>query len=119
MKRLTAKEEEVMELIWETGPCAPKDVLALYDDPKPHINTIATMFQSLERKGFLTHRTAGRGYIYEPKVRKEDYGHGKLGQFISKYFANSYMSIVSTLVSEEKVSREELLEFVNQLKSEK
>ena len=42
MIKLTAKEEEVMEKIWQIGNCAPKDVLALYEEPKPHINTIAT-----------------------------------------------------------------------------
>ena len=47
MYRLTEKEEEVMEMIWELGPCAPKDVVAIYDEPKPHVNTIVTMFQSL------------------------------------------------------------------------
>lgn len=118
MNRLTAKEEEVMELIWQAGPCTPKEIQALYPTPTPHINTIATMFQSLERKSFLTHRTAGRGYIYEPKIKKEDYGRGKLKQFVNKYFGNSYMNVVSTLVSEEEVSREELLEFINKLKSE-
>ena len=64
MYRLTEKEEEVMEMIWEIGPCAPKDVVAIYDEPKPHVNTIATMFQSLERKGYLSHEAKGRGYIY-------------------------------------------------------
>ena len=31
MIKLTAKEEEVMEKIWQIGNCAPKDVLALYE----------------------------------------------------------------------------------------
>ena len=68
MIKLTAKEEEVMEKIWQIGNCAPKDVLALYEEPKPHINTIATMFQMLEKKGYLTHEAKGRGYIYSPEA---------------------------------------------------
>ena len=43
MKKITAKEDEVMEMIWQIGNCTPRDVYALYPDPKPHINTIATM----------------------------------------------------------------------------
>ena len=50
MEILTRKEEEVMEFIWDYGPCSPKDVVELYDNPKPHVNTIATMFQNLEKK---------------------------------------------------------------------
>ncbi len=62
MFKLTAKEEEVMEHIWTLGTCAPKDVVALYsDDERPHINSVANAFQSLEKKGYLTHRQRGRG----------------------------------------------------------
>lgn len=116
MNRLTAKEEEVMEQIWEIGPCAPKDVQARYGEPQPHINTIASVFQSLERKNFLTHRTVGRGYIYEPVVSKEDYGQTKLGGFVDRYFKHSYMKLVSSLVADEKVSEQELLDFLTELR---
>lgn len=119
MNRLTTKEEEVMEQIWEIGPCAPKDVQARYPEPQPHINTIATMFQSLERKHFLTHKPVGRGYIYEPIVSKDDYGRRKLGGFVDRYFKNSYIELVSSLVADEKVSEEELLDFLNELKENK
>lgn len=119
MKRLTAKEEQVMEMIWEIGSCSPKDVQARFPEPRPHINTVATMFQLLERKGYLTHRQKGRGYIYDAAVKKENYGRGKLESFVSRYFGNSYMDVVSTLVKDEKVSKEELTEFVNKLKNQK
>lgn len=116
MEKLTNKEEEVMEFIWQIGPCAPKDVVALYLEPKPHISTIATMFQSLERKRYLTHEAKGRGYIYIPAVEQSAYGKGKLHSFVSRYFGNSYMNVVSALVQEEKVSREELMNFLEELK---
>ena len=108
-----------MEQIWEIGPCAPKDVQARYPEPQPHINTIASVFQSLERKNFLTHRAVGRGYIYEAAVPKEDYGRTKLGGFVDRYFKHSYIELVSSLVSEEKVSEEELLAFLQELKQNK
>ena len=116
MNRLTTKEEEVMEHIWQLGPCAPKDVLARFPEPQPHINTIASVFQSLERKHFLTHRSVGRGYIYEPAVSQEEYGRTKLGGFVDRYFKHSYMELVSSLVSEEKVSEQELLDFLKEPK---
>lgn len=118
-EKLTASEEEVMERIWSYGPCAPKDIVELYDDPKPHVNTVATMFQSLERKGFLTHVVRGRGYIYTPIVRKEDYGRNRFSNFVKRYFNNSYMNVVSALVHDDCVSREELEEFLANLKQQR
>lgn len=116
MEKLTTKEEEVLELIWECGACAPKDVVEMYPEPKPHVNTVATAFQSLEKKGYLTHRPQGRGYLYEPTVRKEDYGRGKLSQFVRRYFGNSYKNVVSAFVQDEKVSETELLDLLRELK---
>ena len=117
LERLTYKEEEVMEHIWQLGPCAPKDVVACYEEPKPHISTISTMFQILERKGYLTHEAKGRGYIYHPAVEQRSYGRGKLQSFVTRYFDNSYMNVVSALVQEEKVSQEELMAFLEKLKT--
>ena len=119
MDKLTAKEEEVMEMIWQIGPCAPKDVVAEYKEPKPHINTIATMFQSLERKGYLTHEPKGRGYIYSPAIEQKDYGQSKFSNFVHRYFDNSYMNVVSALVQEEKISRSELMDFLEQMEKSK
>ena len=116
MNKLTSKEEEVMEHIWELGPCTPKDVQARYAEPQPHINTIATVFQSLERKHFLSHRPVGRGYVYEPIISKDDFGDSKLGGFVDKYFKHSYMELVSKLVTDEKVSEEELMDFLTELR---
>lgn len=118
MKPLTPKEEEVMEIVWQIGRCTPRDVQERYEEPRPHINTIATSIQALERKGYLSHEQVGRGYVYTPIVKAEDYGRAKLPGFVQRYFGNSYMKVVSTFVREEQVSEAELLEFLAKLKRE-
>lgn len=60
MKRLTAKEEEIMGFFWEKGPLFVKEILAFYDEPKPHFNTLSTIVRGLEEKGFLAHHTYGQ-----------------------------------------------------------
>lgn len=115
MYKLTAKEEEVMEHIWTLGACAPKDVVALYpEDERPHINSVANAFQSLEKKGYLTHRQRGRGYIYEPIITQKAYGRAKLSNFVDRYFGGSYFDVVSSFVNEEKLTQQELMEFLEQ-----
>ena len=118
MQKLTGKEEEVLELMWHLGECVPKDIVAQYPEAQPHVSTIATMVQSLERKGYVSHRPQGRGFIYFPIVEQEEYGRSKLGGFVDRYFKHSYMELVSSLVAEEKVSEQELLDFLNELKKQ-
>ncbi len=50
MKRLTAKEEEIMRIFWENGPMFVRGLLAYYEDPKPHYNTVSTLVRGLEEK---------------------------------------------------------------------
>ena len=119
MQKLTQKEEEVMEFIWQLGNAAPKEVLALYEDPKPNINTVATSFQSLEKKGFLRHEAEGRGFRYFPTVEQKDYGKDKFKTFVSRYFSGSYKQLISAFVKDENVSREELIELLDDLEPSK
>ena len=39
MKTLTAKEEEIMGFFWEKGPMFVKQLVELYEEPRPHFNT--------------------------------------------------------------------------------
>jgi|GEM_PF-4798832 len=36
MKRLTAKEEEIMGWFWQKGSLFVKELLEYYEEPKPH-----------------------------------------------------------------------------------
>jgi predicted transcriptional regulator len=116
MEKLTSKEEEVMELIWQIGQCAPKDVSSLYPEPQPSANAIAQVFQALEKKGYLTHEPKGRGFVYRPIVDKQTYGRGRLSSVINRFFSDSYMSVVSALMQEDKVTEADLLQYLADLK---
>lgn len=115
MKRLTAKEEEVMGLFWEHGPLFVREMLELYPEPRPHFNTVSTVVRMLEEQGFVGHKAYGKTYQYFATVSREDYSRGTLRGVISKYFNNSYLGVVSSLVKEEKVSVDELKELIKQV----
>ena len=119
MKRLTAKEEEVMGWFWEKGPLFVRELLSFYDEPKPHFNTLSTVVRGLEEKGFVGHKAYGNTYQYYALVSRDDYRKGTLRGVISKYFDNSYLGVVSTLVQEEKISVEELKELIKQVEDGK
>ena len=112
MKGLNAKEEEIMGFFWEKGPLFVKEMLAFYEEPKPHFNTLSTIVRGLEDKGFLSHHTYGNTYQYYAVVSEEDFRKRTLKNVISKYFNNSYLSAVSALVKEEDISLEELKQLI-------
>lgn len=62
MKTLTAKEEEIMGFFWEKGPMFVKQLVELYEEPRPHFNTLSTIVRGLEDKGYLSHTAFGNTY---------------------------------------------------------
>lgn len=120
MRSLTNKEEEIMNHYWDKGEMQIRELQALYDDPKPHVNTLSTLVHILEDKGFLSHRNLKtRTYAYFPKISREGYKRGSLNNVVNKFFGKSYLGVVSTLVSEEKISLDELKDLIKKVEENK
>lgn len=119
MKGLTVKEEEIMGFFWKKGSLFVKEMLAFYEDPKPHFNTLSTIVRGLEDKGFLQHNTFGNTYQYYAVVSEADFRKGTLKNVISKYFNNSYLSAVSSLVNEEELSLDDLRQLIQDVEKGK
>ena len=115
MEKLTPREEELMRCFWTRGPLFVRELVALWPEPKPHFNTLSTIVRGLEDKGFLAHHTFGNTYQYYPVVSEEDFRKGTLRNVISKYFNNSYLSAVSSLVKEEDISLDELKQLIQEV----
>ena len=115
MKKLTRKEEEIMNLFWDKGAMFVRELLEFYDEPKPHFNTLSTMVRTLESNGYVGHKAFGTSYQYFPVVSREDYAGRTFKGVISSYFNNSYLSAVSTLVKEEKITVDQLKELIEQI----
>lgn len=112
MKRITEKEEEIMNEFWQHGAMFVKDLVALFSDPKPHFNTISTYVRELEAKGYLSHTVFGNTYQYAPIITREAYHSRKLRSVVENYFGKSYLSVVSTLVKEEEISLDDLKQLI-------
>ena len=115
MKKLTRKEEEIMNHFWDKGGMFVKELLELYADPKPHFNTLSTMVRTLEANGYVSHKAYGNSHQYYPVVSREEYAGTTFKGIISSYFNNSYLNAVSALVKEEKISIDELKDLIEQI----
>ena len=119
MKKLTRKEEEIMNRFWDKGAMFVKELLELYAEPKPHFNTLSTMVRTLEANGYVSHKAYGNSYQYFPVISREEYAGRSFNGLISNYFNNSYLNAVSAFVKEEKISIEELKVLIQQIENGK
>lgn len=119
MKKLTQKEEEIMNFFWEKGPMFVKELKEFYTNQKLHYNTLSTMVRALEEKGYIDHEQFGNTHRYFAVITKEDYRKGTLGNVVRKYFNNSYKNVVSLLVEDENLSLEDLKKLISEIENSK
>lgn len=119
MKKLTQKEEEIMNLFWEKGPMFVKELKELYSDKNLHYNTLSTMVRILEEKGFIGHEQFGNTHRYFAVIGEEEYRKGALGNVVKKYFNNSYKNVVSLFVEDQKLSLDELKKLIQEIENNK
>jgi len=125
MKKLTAAEEDVMQILWRLEKGFVKDILEQFPDPKPPYTTVLSVIRVLEKKEFVSHTQYGNTYEYFALVPKEEYASEHFNQFLSGYFNNSFPKMAAFFARENNLTMGELEEIMrltqqelNQSKSE-
>jgi predicted transcriptional regulator len=119
MEEITKAQEEILRALWEIKEGAVSDVVAVLPEPKPAYNTVATVIKVLERKGYVSHKTYGKTYVFYPLVNKKDYADFVLKDAMEGIFNNSLNSMFSFFIKQKKnVSLAELEELKQYLEEE-
>ena len=116
-QKLTAKEEQLMTLFWEHGDLFIRDLVALLPEPRPHYNTVATLVKFLEEKGFLEREPMANTFRYHVKVSEKQYRGETVGEMVAQYYNNSYASLVSQFVEEDRMDLQELKDLIARIES--
>ena len=119
MQKLAKREEQIMQACWHLEKAFIKDIIAELPEPRPHYNSVATMVRILEEKGFLDHETFGNTFRYYPVVSKDQYQKHAFDDMVKQYFNNSYPSMLAYFAKEQKISKEEINDILEIIKSQK
>ena len=71
----------------------------------------------LEDKGFVGHEQFGKTYRYHAIVNEEEFSNRTLKSVVKKYFNNSYLGVVSSLIEEKEISVDELKKLIEQVEN--
>lgn len=118
MENLTAKEEEVMQILWVLKNALVRDIIEKLPEPDQPYTTVSSIVRILERKGFVSHKPYGKRHQYYPLVSKSQYRKGKFKALLSDYFDNSIEGVVSYLVKEENITPDEMEELTKMIDQE-
>ncbi len=119
MKQLTKAEEEVMHMLWQLEKANVADIIERLPEPKPAYNTVSTIIRILESKGFADHEKVGKGHVYFPLVKKEEYSNQSINKLVDGYFQGSFKSMVSFFMKKNDISLNELQDIMKELDKKK
>ena len=101
------RELDVMAVLWEHGAATVAEVRERLADDLAY-NTVLTVLRTLEDKGHVGHEEEGRAYRYFPLVDREAAGTSALGRIVGKLFGGSRELLLTQLVSDRRLGRDEL-----------
>lgn len=119
MKKLTKREDQIMEIVWRLNKAFIRDILVEFPEPQPHYNTVATLVKILVKKGVLQAELIGNTNQYSPTQDFEDYREEQLGNIKAKFFDNSFPKMLAHFAKKENLSKAEKEELIRIIKSNK
>jgi BlaI family transcriptional regulator, penicillinase repressor len=104
---LTNREADVMQVLWDHGPCLVAEVRAHLRDELAY-TTVLTILRTLEAKGYVRHVEEGRGHRYSAKVQSQAARKSALKHLTDKLFKGSAELLFTHLVTDQKLTSEQL-----------
>jgi BlaI family penicillinase repressor len=106
---LTELENEVMQAVWEAGPCSVEAVHQnISRNRRLKETSTRTLLRRLEQKGYLRHKTEGRAYIYRAVEPARSLAARAVRQIIDRFCQGSVEELVTGMVESKVLSKSEM-----------
>ena len=117
---LTELQQAILDFIWERGPATAEQVREALLPGRPlNDPTVRTLLRRLEARGFLTHRTDGKLYVYQAKVAQHSVAARAVRHIIDRFCAGSAEQFLTGMVNEKVLTIEQIRRLVKKVKGQR
>jgi predicted transcriptional regulator len=114
----TPGELRLLQILWRIGKGTVDDIVrASGEDPPPNYKTVQAWLRIMEGKGQVDHKQEGRAFVFWPLIGSADVHRLSIRQLLTKYFAGSRSELLMELLSDERITREELRQLESLIRS--
>lgn len=107
--QLTTAQLAIMQIVWEHGECSVTFLWERLAETRDVArNTVLTMIQRLERRGYLSARAEGRAFLYRARVQRGRTERSRVKDLVDQVFDGSAERLVRSLLGEGMLDPEEL-----------
>jgi BlaI family penicillinase repressor len=109
LKNLGNVEQVVMDYIWAHGPSTSESCREALASTRPmKDSTIRTVLRRLEEKGYVTHDTEGRTFIYKASDARQNVAVRAVKSIIDRFCGGSAEQLVLGMVDNAVLDRKQL-----------
>jgi len=107
---LANAELAVMNLLWQNDRLTARQIREqLYPDAaKPQHGTVQRLLQRLEDKGYVERDRSLFVHLFSAAISRQTYASRQLESLATKLTAGSFAPLITHLVEEKKISRDEI-----------
>jgi BlaI family transcriptional regulator, penicillinase repressor len=101
----SGREMEILKVLWELGPASVRDVCRqMCPNNELAFNTVQTLLRIMDEKGFVSHKTQGRTFIYTPRYSRRR----ATSRFLKHVFDGALDQVVLNMIDAADPDPEEL-----------
>ena len=105
----TKREIAILGVLWQRGEASVREVWEALREDLPIVqNTVQAFLRTMEQKGLVTHREAGRTFLYRPARPRDETGRHLLGTMLHRVFGGAVDELVANLLEVHRPTPEEL-----------
>jgi len=105
---ISESEWRVMKILWKEAPLTLNQIIGALNDTNWTITTIQTYLARLVKKGALSTKRQGKGYLYSPDISEEESQIAESEVFLKRVFDGSVASMASRFISSGAITDKEL-----------
>jgi len=117
---LTDLQQAILDFIWENRTATAEQVReGLLPDHPLKDPTVRTLLRRLEARGFLTHRTEGKVFVYQAKVAQRRVAARAVQHIIERFCSGSAEQFLVGMVDEKVLTVEQIERLAKKEKAQK
>jgi len=105
----TPAEMRLLQILWDREEATVEEVVNAHpENEQPNYKTTQTLLRILEQKGFITHESRGRVFVFRPLVSRKTIDHLSIQALVSRNFSGSASGLLINLLEASPIKKQQL-----------
>jgi BlaI family transcriptional regulator, penicillinase repressor len=105
----TPAEMRLLQVLWDREEATVDEVVNAHPEKEqPNYKTTQTLLRIMEQKGFITHETRGRVFVFRPLVSRKTIDSLSVQTLVARNFRGSAAGLLINLLETSSIKKKEL-----------